>query len=1053
MISFETKFYVTGGTLRRDASCYVVRRADEELHAGLRQGQFCYVLTSRQMGKSSLMVRTAARLREEGVGVAVLDLTAIGQNLTAEQWYRGLLSQMGQQLELEDELVEFWRGQTQLGPMQRWMRAIRDVLLPRYPGQVVIFVDEIDVVRGLPLSTDEFFAAIREFYNRRTEDAELERLSFCLLGVATPSDLIRDTRTTPFNIGQRIELHDFTRAEAASLTQGLKREPEVGAALLKRILYWTGGHPYLTQRLCQAAAEDTSVSHADGVDRLCEEMFFSPRAQERDDNLLFVRERMLRSEVELASLLSLYAQVHRRKRVRDDETNPLVSVLRLSGIVRVEGGRLRARNRIYQRVFDREWVRSNMPDAELRRQRAAYRRGVLRTAAIALVVIAALAVLAVTAIKERDRALRQEVTNRRLLYAAQMSQAQQHWTAANLDRMQQLLLSYLPQAGQEDLRGFEWSYLWRLCHGYEFSLPQGESVYFVAFSPDSRKLAVGSSDVVKLWDVATGRELRTFKGSEDCVAFSPDGKKIVAALSGRRGAGMFDLTTGQQLMIFRHPVFSVAFSPDGKKLATGGYDSMANLWDAATGQEIMTLPGHTKLIKTVAFSPDGQTLATGSDDLTMKLWNVVTGRELKTFTEYHQPNVDLTALAFSPDGKTFVADMGGAVKVWDLTTDRERLAIKHGMFTLAISPDSKIIAVGGYDRVTDLLDAATGQSLALLRGHSGEIFAIAFSPDGRYLATGSRDLTTKLWSLARVLEKTTLTAHEKAIFSVALSPDDAFLATGSEDSTAKLWRLATGENLATFRGHVGGVFGVALSPDGKKLATGSEDRTAKLWDAATGQELATLIGHTAGLRAVCFSPDGRTVATGSNDHTAKLWEAATGREIATLTGHIGQVTGLAFAPDGQRLATGGGEGAIKLWQAETGQLLTTFDESVAGWVAGLAFSRDGRKLAAACRDGSIRVWDLATGQRLATLIGHGGRARSVAFSPDGQRLASGGDDQMVKLWDVDRQQEVLNLRRDGKVYSVAFSSDGLLLIAGGGDGKVELYRAASIEQVWTQSKP
>ncbi len=422
MILNRTPYYVTGGTLTSDAPSYVERRADRDLYDGLTAGEFCYVLTPRQMGKSSLMVRTAERLRRQGAAVAVLDLTAVGQNLSAEQWYDGLIGYVGRQLDLEDAVEDFWLANARLGPLQRWMRALREVILPRRPGRVVVFVDEIDAVRSLPFSTDEFFAAIRERYNRRTQDPELSRLTFCLLGVATPSDLIRDTRTTPFNIGRRIELADFTAAEAAPLADGLHRPPAQAARLLQRVLYWTGGQPYLTQRLCLAVAEQPGVVRPVDVDRVCQDLFLCSRARQQDTNLLAVRERLLRSEVDLAGLLELYGRVW-RKPIPDDETNPLIGVLRLSGIARVVRGSLRVRNRIYERVFDRRWVEANMPDAEKRRQRRAYRRGLLRASAalgVILIIVSYLGLFAWYQLQEAKDANRRRANVR----------VEQLWTAA-----------------------------------------------------------------------------------------------------------------------------------------------------------------------------------------------------------------------------------------------------------------------------------------------------------------------------------------------------------------------------------------------------------------------------------------------------------------------------------------------------------------------------------------------------------------------------------------------------------------------------------------------
>ncbi|MFO1496878.1 MAG: AAA-like domain-containing protein [Verrucomicrobiota bacterium] len=384
MSADSTSFFVTGGTMSPDAPSYVVRSADEQLLTALLASEFCYVLTSRQMGKSSLMVRTTTRLRAAGVTPLVLDLTAIGTNVTPDQWYGGLVARLGRILNLEDDVEAFWTRHQHIGPLQRLMATLHDLILPKLPAQpqpghassaqsgpvppaksqLVIFVDEIDAVRSLSFATDEFFAAIRECYHRRAEEPAFRHLTFCLLGVATPSDLIRDPRTTPFNIGRRIDLTDFSPAEAAALVEGWDRGPRSPVqtmALLDRVLFWTGGHPYLTQRLSQAIASHPESTEPAAVDRLCEELFFSPRAREQEDNLLYVRERLLRAECKVSDVLRLYQRVWSGEAVADKEGNRPLDTLRLAGVVRVDQGTLAVRNRIYQRVFDGTWLNGHLP--------------------------------------------------------------------------------------------------------------------------------------------------------------------------------------------------------------------------------------------------------------------------------------------------------------------------------------------------------------------------------------------------------------------------------------------------------------------------------------------------------------------------------------------------------------------------------------------------------------------------------------------------------------------------------------------------------------------
>jgi hypothetical protein len=389
--------FVAGGTLSAGASSYVERSADQALLAALLGSKFCYVLNSRQMGKSSLCVRTMAKLDGEGVRTSFVDLTKIGgRNVTPDQWYAGLALEVGRSLDLRSEFLAYWKENSQLSPLQRFFGSLREVALEKIKGPVAIFFDEIDATRSLSFSADEFFAAIRECYNRRVQDEAYNRLTFCLLGVAVPSDLINNPTSTPFNVGERIYLRDFTLEEAMSFASGLAN-PD----LLKRLYYWTNGHPYLTQSLCSAVAADPSILTPDDVDALISRDLFEPKARETNINLADVGNRALHAgDVEpepekfRADLLSAYEKAWKGKPLLDDEANRVAALLKLSGIMRSDGNLLKVRNRIYERVFDRAWVRENMPLQELRRQKRAYYLGVLRTVAIAAAVIALVARMA-----------------------------------------------------------------------------------------------------------------------------------------------------------------------------------------------------------------------------------------------------------------------------------------------------------------------------------------------------------------------------------------------------------------------------------------------------------------------------------------------------------------------------------------------------------------------------------------------------------------------------------------------------------------------------------
>jgi tetratricopeptide (TPR) repeat protein len=366
--------YTFGGTVQAGGGVYIPRGADGELLKLCQDAVFAYVLTPRQMGKSSLMVQTAQTLSQEGVRAVIVDLQELGAQVTAEQWYFGFLVKLDDQLMFEEDVVSWWQQHEHLGVSQRLTLFFEKVLLAEVKERIVIFVDEIDSTLSLDF-TDDFFTAVRYLYVARATNPEFQRLSFVLMGVATPGDLIRDARRTPFNIGHRVDLIDFTFEEALALADGLGLPSHEAEQVLRWVLKWTGGHPYLTQRLCGAISEQVkgeslklngkspSVSEME-VDQLVNSKFFGVMS-EQDNNLQFVRDMLTKRAPQglEKEVLSVYRDIRRGKRqVVDEEQSLVKSHLKLSGVVRREGNTLVVRNAIYRHVFDQHWVWEHFPE-------------------------------------------------------------------------------------------------------------------------------------------------------------------------------------------------------------------------------------------------------------------------------------------------------------------------------------------------------------------------------------------------------------------------------------------------------------------------------------------------------------------------------------------------------------------------------------------------------------------------------------------------------------------------------------------------------------------
>ncbi|MCE2401673.1 WD40 repeat domain-containing protein [Candidatus Poribacteria bacterium] len=589
-------------------------------------------------------------------------------------------------------------------------------------------------------------------------------------------------------------------------------------------------------------------------------------------------------------------------------------------------------------------------------------------------------------------------------------------------------------------------------------------VVVMRFSSDGKRLAVGTTIGVWLYDVGTGNAKALYPAHPRHV----DNK-------------MFKPSEPEEWQPYAISyVNHLAFSPDNRILATGeSNNGVVQLWDLESGTELSTLPftiaGDAALA--ITFSDDGKTLITPNKFGEIIHWDVAT-RSIKNYVDSYRPKLTMLEedgkygnhsydeIAFAQDRKTFVSGdpRDGKMRLWDAATGQQLAIFKakskfagisrqepepqKGVNALAFSSDGKTVASGHDDNTVRLWDITTRTEIATLKGHNQRINKLVFSPDGTVLASGSADKTILLWDVLQKKQKqVTFSGHRAGVSEVTFSHDGKTVASGSTDGTIRFWNANTGREMSIFAtGHTGWIGDVAFSADNTMLATAASNGTVQIWNVETGQQLPSpSVAHHDTTEALAFSRDATLFASNGSDTTVRsrsgntrtswmphketrLWTLLAGEELHSFPQSS---KALAFSPDNNILAASGTK-ETRLWDVKTATELSRLNARQFFTDVVVTFSRDGTILATGGINGETHLWDVNTGQKIVTLkAAIREYTKTIAFSPDNIILAVGYVNNHIRLWDLKTHKEIntpLTAQKKIWIKKLTFSPDGKTLL-------------------------
>lgn len=1048
--------FQVGGRLREDAF-YIEREADRELPDLLRNGVTCNVFAPRQSGKSSLVARTLRSLRDNhGIQGTVIDLNGIGTQVTPEQWYFSLCEAVADGLHVDVDCDTWWEQQGGTAIVKRWGNFLSEVIATRHTRAVIV-LDEIDVLLSLRDLADDFFASLRAF----AQTESLKSITFCVVGVALPGDLMRDSSRTPFNIQKSVLLEDFTRDQVRAVASLLASTGCNAEAVFDAVMDWTSGHPYMTLRLLDAVHKQGNLdaeSARPWIDARVEDYFLRD-GRAADPALKYIEDQFSkdRSDDLRTKMLGLYEQILRGHQTTVADNVELNARLRLIGIcaqIRASNTTIqRPRNRIISTVFDLHWVEACLSDRkyafDVRRWEFSSRDPAWLARGPLLAGILSWA---------RGRSDLTEAENAFIDASRNTEIDVQRGKARQRNVVIALLLALLTAVSigyliaVSSTRRAEGEARRARIAELRLAEERAQALRRAAEAVEAQRDAVNSSRLAAVESrraraqaeiALQSSRLASQRGAELVRAISRARQQTIAARTAENQAQ--NLASALQIQRASDRALQEGNALESAKLIlesvlsrrTAGMPDLPIVFDMIANSSLVrrslpasVLSGHDGSVLRARFSKSELMIATASDDATVRVWNV---SDQRTITVLRGHSGAVFDVAFSPDDSLLLtASDDQTTRIWS-TESWQSTATFHEnagfLLGARFSPDGSLVLTYNLDGTVRVWDSHSGQLLhSMSTGFRGSLCA-AFSNDGSRIVTSGVNETKLLDSrTGNVL--LSVTAQRTRPHSVSFSPDDTMILIADLAGGARLYNSQSLQLINTLSVNQFGTDQAVFSPDGRMIATVTDDRIVRLWWVSSGALQFTLAGHLERVLDVAFLPSGNALVTVSADRVARVWNTNNGHLEATLQGHGGGITNIAIAQRHSYFGTSSHDGTVRLWDwrnSMSSSIIIAHNSSVRT----VEFSPDSRQLVTGSEAGVSVVWDIASGQPVSTFRGHSARVIEARFSHDGRRVLSLGHDATARLWDVATARESVAIRSPtASIVSAGLSPDGRVIVTG-----------------------